>query len=1100
MPPFSDKELEERLTAAGKSLLQPPSSLDELLPLLDQIEKLLSKVEQSPTQSMHTALSPLMKALVMEELLKHSDADVQVGIASCISEVTRITAPDAPYNDDKMKDIFQLIVSSFENLSDTSSRSYEKRATILETASKVRSCVIMLDLECDQMIIEMFQHFLKAVRGDHAEAIFASMETIMTLVLEESEDISPDLLNPILATLKMNNKAVTPIAKKLAERVIQNSADKLRPYLAQAVKLDASLDDYSEVVALVCQENSDTVKNSNESISRDQPVVERKSSSASPARDQVTQVAKNGREETNYQEKDLTLIGSSKLIVKNGTNGTSTEEIMSDANYSKKADFNHEFDAKSRSKSDSDDFAAQDPENLEAKTRYSEAQEVSYNHEMHGDDVPISPTEEEPVEAAESLGIVEETATQFSPQSPENEAANVASPTQSGSLCDDSGSKKESLRKRKENLAWEEIVSAATASKKAFERESISKAKKQRQPGKKQSVEAANKDKALTEEGASKIDEHSTSESEARSLEQMEKPGDASKRTEDGSSVTKEVGKKSRSVKSMSKKNSPTKTKDNLVREEIVSVDSASKKASKEEGISKEKQQRKLGKKRLDETSNNDKALTEEGASKNDEGSISHSEAKSLEQMEKRGDVSNKTEDGSLMTMEYGGSGCVKPPSKKGMTKMNKNLVREEIVFVDTASKRASEGETISKAKKRWQYGKKRSDDTTNKEKTMTGGQSKNDEGSTSDSEARSLDQTENLGDASNKTDDVSYISKEDDIKSGCVKPTSGKGILRSSAKEVCVEGTVTSPTPLKSMKDEDIQEETPIMSSKRKQTPGTEEASETILHNKNLVGLKVRVWWPQDRMFYEGVIASFDSSKKKHKVVYNDGDEEVLNLKRQKWELVGDNLVSDGVCNLLTLVGATIFIFCGLSLNFCQQDDDVEHSGHDTSSDVPMKKKGNTNSETSKNKRQRVNRSPKSKLKDIATKSGGKLKGDGKLESEAKDMNNSEPNRKSVDDSLKHGGKSQESSDGRSKDVSAKTPKQDSQKSAARSQGKTPPQSGKTLKATKTNSSPKLKKTDGKKEKTPADLAKSSAVKGKSVDTSVSRESETKSGKKRRR
>ncbi|KAL6502122.1 hypothetical protein OROGR_027255 [Orobanche gracilis] len=1076
MPPFSDKELEERLTAAGKSLLQPPSSLDELLPLLDQIEKLLSKVEQSPIQSMQTALSPLVKALVVEELLKHSDADVKVGVASCISEITRITAPDAPYNDDKMKDVFQLIVASFENLSDTSSRSYEKRATILETVSKVRSCVIMLDLECDQMIIEMFQHFLKAVRGDHAEAIFASMETIMTLVLEESEDISPDLLNPILATLKMNNEAVTPIAKKLAERVIQNSADKLRPYLAQAVKIDASLDDYSEVVALVCRENSDTVGNSNESISRDQQVVERKSSSASPARNQVTQVANNRREETNYQEKDLTLIGSSKLIVRNGTNETRTEEIMSDANYPKKADFNHEFDAKSRSKTDSDDSAAQDPEKLGAKTRYSEAQEVSYNHEIHGDDVPISPTEAEPVEAAELLGIVEETATQFSPQSPENEAANVASPTQSGSLGDDSGSKKKSLRKRKENLAREEIVSVATASKKASERERISKAKKQRQPGEKQSVETANKDKALTEEGASKIDEHSTSDSEATSLEQMENPGDASKRTKDGSSMTKEVGKKSRSVKSTSKKDSLTKRKNNMVREEMVSVDSASKKASIGESISKEKKQRQLGKKRLNETSNKDKALTEEGASKNDEGSTSHSDAISLDQMEKRGDPSNKTEDGYPMTMEDGRSGCVKPTSKKGMTKMNDNLVREEIVFVDTASKKASEGESISKAKKQRQYGKKRSEDTTNKEKAMTEGQSKNDEDSTSDSEARPLGQAENLGDASTKTEDVSYISKEDGIKSGRVKLTSGKGILKSSAKEVRVEVTVTLPTPLKSMKDEDIQEETPRMSSKRKRTAGTEEASDTIQHDKNLVGLKVRVWWPQDRMFYEGVIASFDSAKKKHKVVYNDGDEEVLNLKRQKWELVGDNLVSDW-------------------------DDDVQHSGHDTSSDVPRKKKGNTNSEISKSKRQKVNGSLKSKLKDTATKSGGKSKDDGKLESEAKDKNNSKPNRKSVYESPKLCGKSQESSGGRSKDDSARTSKQESQRSAARSKGKTPPQSGKTLEATKTSLSPKVKETDLKKEKPPADLAKSSeAVKGKFVDTSKSRESETKSGKKRRR
>lgn len=63
-----------------------------------------------------------------------------------------------------LQEVFQLIVSSFENLSDKSSRSYAKRTSILETVAKVRSCVVMLDLECDALIIEMFQHFLEAIR------------------------------------------------------------------------------------------------------------------------------------------------------------------------------------------------------------------------------------------------------------------------------------------------------------------------------------------------------------------------------------------------------------------------------------------------------------------------------------------------------------------------------------------------------------------------------------------------------------------------------------------------------------------------------------------------------------------------------------------------------------------------------------------------------------------------------------------------------------------------------------------------------------------------------------------------------------------------
>ncbi|KAL0330580.1 UNVERIFIED_CONTAM: Sister chromatid cohesion protein PDS5 [Sesamum radiatum] len=620
MPPLSDKELEERLTAAGNSLLQPPSSLDELLPLLDQIEEFLSKVEQSPAKSMQAALSPLMKALVAEELVKHPNVDVKVGVASCISEITRITAPDAPYDDDKMKDVFQLIVSSFENLADTSSRSHEKRATILETVAKVSFTAIIYPF--------------------NLLSIVPSLMYVSDFLFEAEVPLS-----------------------------------------------DASLDDYGEVIASVCRENAGTLGHSNESILEDQPVIERKTS-ASPARDQV---AKDGTEENNSQDKVPTAIRSPKSVVSNGINDTGNLEAITDTNSMKKADSNHQVDAKSISKVESDGCNVEKPVNSESKLEQAEAQQVPHNDEI----------------STKSLDNVEDTSVRLSPsKTPENEAVDVASPAQSGSLLDENQSKKD-LAKRKENL----------------------------------------------------------------------------------------------------------------VREETESVDNASKKIS-EEYISEAKKQRRSGKKRDDETS---------GKKRDDETS-----------------------------------------------------------------------------------GKKQDDETSDKDKTVAEeGESKNNDDDTSDSEGRSLEQTEKLGDASVKMEDGSSFKKEDGRKVGRAKPLSGKEVLKSSAREDNGKDTVTSPSsPLKSTKDEGIREETPKTSTKRKRTPGTEKASETIEYGENLVGSKVKVWWPKDRMFYEGVIASFDPIKKKHKVLYTDGDKEVLNLRRERWEFIGDDLVSDG-------------------------DQDGEHSSHDASSDI---------------------------------------------------------------------------------------------------------------------------------------------------------------------
>lgn len=233
---MASNELEAQLLEIGNQLLEPPSTVEELLPLLDRIERCLTKVGQSPNKSMQAALSPSQKALVAEQLLRHSDPHVKVSVASCITEITRITAPDAPYDDDPMKEAFQLIVSTFENLQNKPSRSYTKTTYILETVARVRSCDLMLDLECDELIVEMFQHFLKAIRGYHPVSVISSMENIITLVIEECEDVSCQLLAPLLASVKNVEEEVETHGIALA--------------------------DYSKVVASICSESAgDTEKN-----------------------------------------------------------------------------------------------------------------------------------------------------------------------------------------------------------------------------------------------------------------------------------------------------------------------------------------------------------------------------------------------------------------------------------------------------------------------------------------------------------------------------------------------------------------------------------------------------------------------------------------------------------------------------------------------------------------------------------------------------------------------------------------------------------------------------------------------------------------------
>ncbi|KAL0663406.1 hypothetical protein Bca4012_100243 [Brassica carinata] len=282
-------DLSISLIDAGNRLLKPPpSSTDELLALLNETESLLRDVGQHQPLSMQHALIPSKNALVSSGLLTHPDSDVRVSLASCLTEIVRITAPRAPYGDDQMKvnnntlfislslslcnallklcffvqEIFRLTVEAFEKLADASSSgSYGKAEFVLDTVSRLNSCLVMLDLECDDLILQMFRIFLRVIRSDHPSVVPSSMEMIMITVIDETDEVSKDLMNTLLTSVKKENQNVSPMSWSLAEKVLSRCARTLQPYIIKALKsTGTSFDLYSPVVSSICQTVFETPK------------------------------------------------------------------------------------------------------------------------------------------------------------------------------------------------------------------------------------------------------------------------------------------------------------------------------------------------------------------------------------------------------------------------------------------------------------------------------------------------------------------------------------------------------------------------------------------------------------------------------------------------------------------------------------------------------------------------------------------------------------------------------------------------------------------------------------------------------------------------
>ncbi|KAG6739221.1 hypothetical protein POTOM_056812 [Populus tomentosa] len=965
----SDKELEQQLLEAGTKLLNPPSSLDDLLPLLDQVENCLSKVEQSPLKSMQNALSPSQNALVTDQLFRHSNIDVKVAVASCISEITRITAPDAPYDDDQMKEVFQLIVSSFENLDDKSSRSYVKRASILETVAKVRSCVVMLDLECDALIIEMFQHFFKAVRDYHPENVLSSMETIMSLVLEESEDISVELLSPLLASVKKGDEEALPVAQKLGEKVLETCATKVKPYLIQAVKsLGVSLNDYSDIVGSMCQEISGNIEQKDVHAGDENKVDE----------EETTEVA-------TPKQADPANDKSPKSAVSNGVAQTGEDDSLADSYSLKKQEDNHTDQLKSIDMPSIGEPAISDAEkvvNTESEAEQTskksaeksptkltepsesfpagpekEAEELP-DDKTHGEDIPSSHKDQSAEEAISSENIKETVTQPSSPKASEGESVPVASPSVGESPPDESVSKKGGRSRKKESLNKHSAPSSDDVPKKVSDGTSDSEVKLHKHSGKKAFAGTSSEDKTPMMTDASKKESGTTSEPEAKSLKQSSKEVDTSKKESD---------------------------------------------------------------------------------------TASEPEAKPLKQSSKKLDASKRESDTT-------GEPEAKPPKQ--------------------SSKKA---------------------DASRKESNTTG-----------ESEAKPLKQSSKKVDGSSSNDGLSLKQSEDKKRLSRGKAASEKHATKSSTKDDDKEKTPSTKSAAKSAKEEQHLEETPVTSTKRKR--GDEKGSDIKEFDENVVGSKVKVWWPKDRQFYEGKIESFDPIKKKHKVVYTDGDEEILILKKQRFELIDDDSESE-------------------------EEEATDHPSPETSSEAPLKKRMKTSSDKS-SKQGKVDASPKrgsgassSKSKIAAAKSGGKSKEAGKTGGKSVDeskVKKSDDRGKTKDHTPKSGSKSDYASKtaSKSKNDNLVTSKTSKSKEDGTSTPKISKSKHETPKVSSSSAKGKASKSGGKSDVNGAGKLKPGSSKVKEIDdeeTSTDSEkvqqsakvktgssskggSEAKSGKRRRR
>ncbi|XP_075075382.1 sister chromatid cohesion protein PDS5 homolog B isoform X11 [Nicotiana tabacum] len=217
---------------------------DTLVNLLKQANRAFAGLKQS--ESLKSVIKPLSSSLVKHSLLLHKDKDIRLLVGICFCEIIRVLAPDPEFTDAVSRDIFRLLVNIFAELDDTKNPYFSLRVQLLETVAKLRFCLIMLDIGCEDLVKKLFKNFFTVLREHHPPSMVSAVVSIMSQILEEKmkekmqekerssselltfeKKVSEPLLDVVLQNLLKEAKGASRASHQLAVSVIEKCSEKI---------------------------------------------------------------------------------------------------------------------------------------------------------------------------------------------------------------------------------------------------------------------------------------------------------------------------------------------------------------------------------------------------------------------------------------------------------------------------------------------------------------------------------------------------------------------------------------------------------------------------------------------------------------------------------------------------------------------------------------------------------------------------------------------------------------------------------------------------------------------------------------------------------
>ncbi|KAH8090375.1 armadillo-type protein [Filobasidium floriforme] len=236
-------EFEGKISAKG-------ASTDGIRARLKELHEKLKALNQDETDI--SSLEAVRKQLIEKSILLNKDKGIKAYCACCLADMLRLYAPDPPYKDERLKDIFVFMLTQVshhlkaQSSFPTTSRSraptttrmtdipyYSEYYYLLDSLATIRSICLVIDLSGgEELAKDWFIGLFSIVRSDMNKQMLRLLQDILTSLLDESGTLPVGLLeNVLLAQISAHKENPAHPAFMLTVGIMRNSAPKLQRQL-----------------------------------------------------------------------------------------------------------------------------------------------------------------------------------------------------------------------------------------------------------------------------------------------------------------------------------------------------------------------------------------------------------------------------------------------------------------------------------------------------------------------------------------------------------------------------------------------------------------------------------------------------------------------------------------------------------------------------------------------------------------------------------------------------------------------------------------------------------------------------------------------------